>query len=51
MTDNAEQLRTWAIEQAIKHHGGTGVTMETLIGEAQKLMEFVRPEPVKPKAE
>lgn len=37
-----EQLRIWAMEQAIKHHGQTGVSMETLIAEAEKLLAWVK---------
>lgn len=37
-----EDLRIWAIEQAVKHHAGTGVTFDTIINHADKLIAFVR---------
>ena len=39
---NEEQLRAWAIEQSVKHHGGTGVSMDRLIAEAELLIKFVK---------
>jgi len=33
--------RRWAIEQAIKMHHGSGTITEWLLGEAEKLLEFV----------
>lgn len=37
-----EELRIWAVEQAVKHHGGTGMTFDILLIEAEKLIAFVR---------
>lgn len=36
-----QKLRQWAIEQAIAMHGAQGRTMEVILGEAKKLLEFV----------
>lgn len=36
-----QKLRQWAIEQAIATHGAQGRTMELILGEAEKLLEFV----------
>ena len=40
-----EELRIWAIEQAVKHHAGTGVVMDTILNHADKLIAYVRNEP------
>lgn len=38
---NDEQKRQWAIEQAIKLHAGNGVSTDSLLAEAEKLIAFV----------
>jgi hypothetical protein len=42
-----EELRIWAVEQAVKHHAGNGVTFEHIMASADKLIAYVRPAPKK----
>jgi hypothetical protein len=46
-----EKLRQWAIEQAIAMHGAQGRTMEVILGEAKKLLEFVADKAKEPLAQ
>jgi hypothetical protein len=38
---SSQQWRSWALEQAIKMHGGGGMRAELLILEAKSLLAFV----------
>ena len=38
---NDEDKRRWAIEQAIKLHGSSGLVPEAIISAAQKLLDYV----------
>lgn len=40
MTD--EEKRRWAVEQAVRLHRANGVSTDVLIGEAKKLLEFIK---------
>lgn len=45
-----QELRAWAVEQAIKLHGPNGVTTDRVVAEAMALLGFVNePEAVAPK--
>ena len=43
-TNTPQEQRAWAIEQAIKLHGDSGVTTEAAVAEAAKLLAFVNDE-------
>jgi len=41
MSMNKQELRGWAVEQAIKLHGPNGVTTDKIVAEARALLKFV----------
>lgn len=49
---NKQEIRRWALEQAIKLHGQNGVTTEKAISEARALLGFLdeADEPANPAA-
>ena len=50
-TGSPEEKRRWAIEQAIKLHASNGVSTDTLIVEAEKLLGYVTKEYAKRKTD